>query len=163
MTGNQATIQITDANGELLNVGVLIETNPMLVQFLATLQAPAGSAGVDWSVGDPTAPLIGQTLFGGASSYADWVLLQTVPANFGACERSIRNLSASPILVALDDGHAGPGSSPENSHLFILNPSSNQTGQFSPPNETSFVSERFKGRIRVFCPESSAWVAILEV
>lgn len=174
MLNEQGALQIRDATGGVVDISAQelpllpLVTPPVGFPPPVTLPAPptfgfailtgaAGSTGKDYSVNAPKAPLIGSMTFGGDSTYKDWVMLQTVPANTGASERLVCNNSEAGILVVLDDGTTVGGTSPIDASIFLINPPST-----SSPNDASWRSERFKGRIRVFAPSEFAWVTIIE-
>lgn len=174
MLNEQGTIQILDGAGNIVDISAQelpllpVVTPPIGFPPPVTLPVPptfgfalltgsAGSTGKDYSVNAPEAPLIGSITFGGEGVYKDWVCLQTVPANTGASERLVCNNSDAGVLVVLDDGTAVGGSTPTDSSVFLLNPPST-----SSPNDASWRSERFKGRVRVFAPSQFAWVTITE-
>lgn len=116
--------------------------------------AYAGSAGRDASVNVPVLPVVGAG-FGGAGPYANYVLVASVPANPSRLSIDVENMSGAQIAVVLDDGTAANGATPANATAFAL-----AGGSATGAQGGSWVSLVEKGRVQIYAPSSSAFVAI---
>lgn len=116
--------------------------------------AQSGSFGMDYSVNVPTLPAIGAG-FGSTGPYANYVLVQTVPANAARISIDVENTSGAQIVVLVDDGTAASGAAPNNPSLIPLG-----GGVSSGAQGGSWSSLAEKGRIQVYAPSSSAFVTI---
>ncbi|HDR9132617.1 TPA: hypothetical protein QDA91_003754 [Burkholderia vietnamiensis] len=114
----------------------------------------SGSSGTDYSSNKPTIPNVGAA-FGASGPYANYVLVATVPASPTRNNIEVDNLSGGQIVVIRDDGTAATGSAPSNATVKSYAPGSTAGAQGG-----SWSSQTFKGRIQVYAPSSTAFVAI---
>ncbi|HEX7906698.1 MAG TPA: hypothetical protein VF534_01215 [Paraburkholderia sp.] len=115
----------------------------------------AGTVGTDYSVNKPTIPNVG-AVFGNSGPYANYVLIQTVPASPTRNNVDIENTSGGQIVVVRDDGTAATGAAPTNASVFPLGGGASVGAQGG-----SWSSQTFKGRLQIYAPASTAIVAVM--
>jgi hypothetical protein len=112
-----------------------------------------GSIGTDFSINEPSWPLVGSSFTSGGL-YSSWALLTTVPANQNRNKVIADNMSGAPILCLCDDGSASSGLAPVNATGFVLNPKVG-TG----PEGGHYESTTFRGRLQFYGASSAQWVS----
>lgn len=133
---NPLAARLYDINGNALGTS----SNPIY-------SAPIGSFGVDYSVNQPTLPLLGNN-FANLAPYNNFVLVQTIPASQTRANYRIKNISGLMIVIIRDDGTATTGQSLSNATCYWL-----ASGDLdSDPH--------FKGRLQILAPSSSSQIAI---
>jgi len=117
---------------------------------------PAGSSGTDWSNSGPTYPVVGAN-FGASGTYANYVLIKTVPLNNYRCKVEVMNLSTTAVVIVKDDGTAAAGSA-------LVNPTSIPLGVAASIGALggSWNSTSFKGRLQIYAASGSPFVSISE-
>ena len=115
----------------------------------------AGSTGLDDSANKPTLPNVGAN-FAASGPYAGYVLIAAVPASPTRLNVDIENTSGAQIAVVRDDGTAAAGAAPVNASVFALAGGSGAGAQGG-----AWSSDRFKGRLQIYAPSSTAQVAVM--
>jgi hypothetical protein len=128
-----------------------VDANGTIVQSVA----PAGSNGKDYSGNQPTLPSVGGA-FGSTGSYANYVLIATVPASAARFNIDVENNAGAQIAIGRDDGTAAIGSTPVNASVFALG-----GGSAAGAQGGSWSSQTFKGRVQVYAPVGAAQVAVM--
>lgn len=127
------------------------QTTPPLSAVSTTL---TGTTGTDLSINVPTIPAVGSN-FPGTGTYANYVLVTTVPVNSNRVSIDVENPSGDNILLIRDDGVSNIGSVPVNASLIPLAPGNGPGTQGG-----SWTSVTFKGRVQVYAPSSSDFITI---
>ncbi len=115
--------------------------------------AQAGTKGRDYSANPPALPSVGAN-FSASGPYANYVLIQTIPASATRIAVDIENTSGAQIAIVRDDGSAANGAAPANASAFALGP-----GAAAGAQGGSWTSQTFKGRVQIYAPSSTAFVA----
>lgn len=134
-----------ESNGS--NAWTILSPNP---------SSQAGSTGTDYSGNKPAIPAVGAN-FGSSGTYANYVLIATVPANSSRFAIEVENTSGVQIAVVRDDGTAASGAAPANASVFALTGGSAIGAQGG-----SWTSQTFRGRVQVYAPSSTAQVAVMQ-
>jgi hypothetical protein len=113
-----------------------------------------GSTGSDYSANKPTLPNVGAN-FAASGVYASYFLVTTVPANSLRSEIEVFNVSGNQVALILDDGTAASSAAPNNATIFALAGGSSNGAQGG-----SWISQTFKGRVQVYAPANTAFVAV---
>lgn len=108
----------------------------------------------DFSVNNPAPPNIGAA-FGTSGPYANYVWLQTVPADAQRSGVEVMNVSGAQIVLVLDDGTQAVGMPPDSVTLIPL-----AGGAAAGSQGGSWASDSFKGRVQIYAPSSAAQVAV---
>ena len=115
---------------------------------------PGGTTGLDYSANKPTLPNVGQP-FGNTGPYANYVLVATVPASPTRTNVDIENASGAQIAVVRDDGTAASNAAPNNATVFPIG-----GGVSAGAQGGGWSNQTFKGRLQIYAPSSTAFVAI---
>ena len=108
----------------------------------------------DYSSNQPTLPNVGSN-FGASGTYANYVLIITVPKDSSRGTIDVENTSGSQIVIVLDDGKAAVGSPPTNATVFSI-----AGGAGVGQQGGSWVSNFNQERVQIYAPSASAQVAV---
>lgn len=106
----------------------------------------AGSTGLDYSANMPTPPNVGAN-FAASGPYANYVLVDMLPATPTRVAWHFQNASGFDCVLAFDDGTAASGAAPVNASMEPIDPSPRGAAHQGGGDGDS----DFKGRIQVYC------------
>ncbi len=126
------------------------DSSGTVVQAVAT----SGSTGIDASANKPALPNVGSA-FGASGPYANYVQVKAIDASAARINIDIENTSGAQIAVVIDDGTATVGAAPVNATVFALGGGSGVGAQGG-----SWASATERGRVQIYAPSASAFVAV---
>ena len=125
---------------------------PATQTVTGTVNVQAGSTGTDYSPNKPALPNVGAN-FPNSGPFANYVLLETMPANPNRALFEISNTSGAQCVFITDDGTAASGAQPANASLDILG-----GGPSAFTQGGAYSSNTFKGRVQLYALTSSNYI-----